>query len=91
MPANPLDDFPNQLSGRLAAVEVLLALLLSEKANAGRILANAETVISSIEVQLLDGASASDTEQTMLVMNAARWTLDSIASHVEDIRRPRSP
>lgn len=83
---NPLDDLPTQLQGRLATLEVLVALLVAEKAQATRLLREADTRLTQIESNLLRNAPEDVGDQILKVMNAARQSLEGIGGNVRGLR-----
>lgn len=80
----PIDDLAVQLPGRLLAVEIVLTLLLRRKTDAARILAGAETILSTIEADEMHRGPEQSKGYALNYFAAARMSLDKMA---EEARR----
>jgi len=84
MEERPLDDHGVQLPGRLMAIEIILVLLLRQKSNAGRLLADAERILTAIEANEMANGPPSEREQALNYFAVARISIDKFA---EEARR----
>ncbi|MDP3407261.1 hypothetical protein [Bosea sp. (in: a-proteobacteria)] len=76
--ANPMDDIEVQVPGRLLALEILVTLLLREKANSRKLLAEAERHLAKVEAEALTELSPETRERALQMFEAARTSFDVI-------------
>lgn len=79
---SPLDELAVQLPGRLMAIEIVLVLLLRQKANAGRLLAGAETILSHLEANEMANGPDDAKDYALKCYATARESLDKMALEV---------
>lgn len=79
---NPMDELNVQLPGRLMTVEILVTLLLREKANARKLLVAAENQLGHLEGAVLADTPAQHRDYAMKMFEAARQNLDAFNRNV---------
>ncbi|WP_371346246.1 hypothetical protein [Ancylobacter sp. IITR112] len=79
---NPLNELNVQLPGRLMTLEILVTLLLREKAGSGRMLAQARQALSHIEAEILRTTPPGELDYPFAIFAAARAAVDKIAAEV---------
>lgn len=82
MEGNPLDELNSQLPGRLIAVEVLLTLLLRKKADAAKILREADGIVTLYESEVTRDGLGVENDYALKMFNAARESLEAIGRNV---------
>jgi hypothetical protein len=87
MTDNPLDQLNVQLPGRLLAVEVVLVLLLRQKANVGRLLAEADEILTMLESNEMAQTGSQTARYALEVYQAARANLDHLGAQARGLRR----
>ncbi len=84
---NPLDDLRVQLPGRLITLEVLVTLLIAEKATAGRILRDADQTLALYESEIVGKRTGDDVTYAMKMFEASRAALDMIGRNARRARK----
>lgn len=80
--ANPIDEMEVQLPGRLLTVEILLTLLLREKASSGRLMAQARQILQHVENEIIQSTPADKLAYPFAMFATARAALDKVARDV---------
>ena len=82
-----LDDLSVRLPGRLLTLEIVLTLLLRERAGADRLLAEADAILAKIEAEVYAPGVSETDGYAPKMFAAARETLDQIAHEAKTLRR----
>lgn len=78
--ADPLEPINVHVPGRMMAVEILLVLLLRQKSNVGRLLREADEILSMLEANEMAQVTPEDADQALKVFQAARASLDNLST-----------
>src|SRR4051794_37874821 len=87
--ANPTDQLNVQLPGRMMAVEILLVLLLRQKANVGKLFAMADEILTVLEASEVKNAPPERARYTLQVFGSARASLDHLSGEAQRRQGPR--
>lgn len=79
---NPFDELNVQLPGRLYAVEILLTLLLRDKANSRKLLLEADAHLNRMEEVLHAEGIGSENDYALKIFAVARTSLDTISRNI---------
>ncbi len=77
---DPLDQLNVQLPGRLMTLEILIVLLLRQKSNVGRLLAQADEILTVLETNEFKNGPPAVAEYALHVFAAARESLDKLST-----------
>lgn len=77
--SSPLDELAVQLPGRALATEIVVTLLLRQRADAAEILAQAEVILSEYETHILADPETTRPEYALEMFAAGREQLDGYA------------
>lgn len=77
---SPLDDLGVQLPGRIMALEIVTVLMMRQKANAGRLLHEADEILTILENREMKSNPPGARGYALNVFTAARLSLDKIAA-----------